>query len=53
MMRVIYIGSISMGAMPVGCNKQLSPIKEGVIIRLQCTFVFNTRMLHRFDGCSL
>ena len=26
-----------MGAMPVGCYKQMSPIKEGVIMRLQCS----------------
>ena len=25
-----------MGAMPVGCYKQTSTIKEGVIVRLQC-----------------
>ena len=25
-----------MGAMPVGCYKQMSTIKEGVIMRLQC-----------------
>ena len=26
-----------MGAMPVGCYKQMSAIKEGVIMRLQCS----------------
>ena len=41
--------------MPVGCNKQMSAIKEGVIMRLQC-FLFEAQALifivvyrHLFD----
>ena len=35
---ISVIGSIStVGAMPVGCYKQMSAMKEGVIMRLQCT----------------
>ena len=30
-----------MGAMPVGCYKQMSVIKEGVIMRLQCIYIYN------------
>ena len=29
-----------MGAMPVGCYKQMNAIKEGVIMRLQCSRFF-------------
>ena len=36
-----------MEAMPVGCYKQMSTIKEGVIMRLQCIseFVLLTTVL--------
>ena len=34
--------------MPVGCYKQMSAIKEGVIMRLQCTYYFLTYSI-RFD----
>ena len=30
-----------MGAMSVGCYKQMSTIKEGVIMRLQCNLIIN------------
>ena len=30
-----------MGAMPVECYKQMSAIKEGVIVRLQCIYIYN------------
>ena len=38
-----------MGAMPIGCYKQMSAIKEGVIMRLQCIFkyAFCTLMLRQ------
>ena len=34
-----------MGAMPVGCYKQMSAIKEGVIMRFK--FKFKLRLLHQ------
>ena len=33
-----------MGAMPVGCYKQMSTIKEGVTMRLQCTCCSGVRV---------
>ena len=38
---LIHRKYIALGAMPVGCYKQMSTITEGVVTRLQCTKLLN------------
>ena len=44
-----------MGAMPVGCYKKMSAIKEGVIMRLQSISIPSDRMrdITLFSGIGL
>ena len=37
-----------MEAMPVGCYKQMSAMKEGVIMRLQCNYIYFGNLFNIF-----
>ena len=41
-----------MGAVPVGCYKQMSAIKKGVIKRLQC-IISNCRLRNHLESAGL